>query len=87
VSVVAEAEAGGRWCPRRHYRPGGPNGPLDSANGCIGAACMAWRWAALDRHGNVYPRGSKASAEREAGEGRAPGQVVGYCGLAGLPQP
>lgn len=94
---MTEAEAKTKWCPMYRsstsdnrpwvWNPGGqPSGEISMrAAGCIGSACMAWRWAVMSHDGSSFQTcASKLRADLLSGEN--PNLITdAYCGLAGKP--
>ena len=73
--LLIEQEAREKWCPA---------GGKDQETGCIGSACMAWRWA-WKKPGTDCD-GFTNSTETCVAHGyqcAACDQRRGYCGLAG----
>ena len=71
---MTEDEAKSKWCPFINARAVGEYGERSSpaSQGCIGAACMAWRPVAM-----VFLNSDGAEI------GRTEDKQNGFCGLAG----
>lgn len=90
MSAVSEAQAREGWCPfsrvfaSLHGDEAAAVGsfnrmdPMPPQANCMGAGCMAWRWAGWWRDGI----GAIAATPRTDGQD---GPRLGYCGLAGKP--
>lgn len=84
-AVFTEADAKTKWCPYSRptfpsvencgYQPGNRNddGSIPHQAGCLGSACMAWRWHAT--HINDKPGDDLYLSP----------DTYGYCGMAGAP--
>jgi hypothetical protein len=103
-AAVTEEEAKTKWCPhvRAYGLPEFPafnrhsDGSVDRATGCIGSACMMWRWgilpmqlhsfAATDGWDHVSAEDSEDGRELWLEpEAQQMARRRGFCGLAGKP--
>lgn len=77
ITICTEEEARAKWCPSARFDAGGNgvgpgwNRPHPHDSECLGAKCMAWRWAVIPHQRNL-PEADRTPA--------------GYCGLAGAPR-
>ena len=72
---MTQDEAKKKWCPVAGLA-GAVMKVTDGNRGCIGSACMMWRWNEGTKTTCRYPEGTKPTPED---------QWQGYCGLGGKP--
>jgi hypothetical protein len=74
---MTEDEAKTKWCHKLlQFKTANPEANWGWDGKCMGSACMAWRWAKVERNLGVNHGYERVITDSG---------INGYCGLAGKP--